>query len=99
MRVALLLVLLCCGFSSFGQDICNKFYFKKLPREALIQDLDFVHDKILHAHINPFKDMTPAQFEDKFRLIKASLPDSMMQHEFYFKLIPIFNALNDEHSH
>ncbi|MBV8255139.1 MAG: hypothetical protein JO154_21230 [Chitinophaga sp.] len=98
MRNALLLVLLCCGISSFGQDICNNFYYKKFPREALLQDLDFVHDKILHAHINPFTEITPVQFEEKFRLIKASLPDSMMQHEFYFKVIPILNALNDEHS-
>ncbi|RAJ75691.1 C-terminal processing protease CtpA/Prc [Chitinophaga dinghuensis] len=99
MRNLLLLLLLCCGLSSFGQDICNDFYYKQFSRAAIIKDLDFIHDKILHAHINPFTGITPEQFEAQFGRIKASLPDSMMQHEFYFKAMPIFNALNDEHSH
>lgn len=97
-KIQLLLLVLFFVNVSFGQKVCNEFYYKKIPKKALIADVDFIKEKILNAHINPFTEISREEFEQNISQIKNSLKEEMTQREFYFAVKPIFVKLNDEHS-
>ena len=83
---------------TFGQKVCNEFYNKKFSKSELIADIEFIKEKILNAHINPFTEISKEEFEKNIIQIENSLKDGMTQKDFYFLAKPIFVKLNDEHS-
>lgn len=84
--------------SAFGQKVCNEFYYKKFKKQELISDIEFVREKIINAHINPFTEISKEEFEKNIIQIKNSLKDGMTQKDFYFATKSIFVKLNDEHA-
>ena len=83
---------------TFGQKVCNEFYYKKFTKSELVADIEFIKEKILNAHINPFTEISKEEFEKNIIQIENSLKDGMTQKDFYFLAKPIFVKLNDEHS-
>ena len=83
---------------TFGQKVCNEFYNKKFSKSELVADIEFIKEKILNAHINPFTEISKEEFEKNIIQIENSLKDGMTQKDFYFLAKPIFVKLNDEHS-
>lgn len=83
---------------TFGQKVCNEFYYKKFKKSDLISDVEFIKEKIINAHINPFTEITREVFEKNIIQIENSFKDGMTQKDFYFLAKPIFVKLNDEHS-
>lgn len=83
---------------SFSQRVCNEFYYQKFSKEQLEQDIDFIREKILNAHVNPFTEISKEEFEKKYEGIKNSLKVGMTQREFYYLAKPLIVTLNDEHS-
>ena len=48
---------------TFGQKVCNEFYNKKFSKSELVADIEFIKEKILNAHINPFTEISKEEFE------------------------------------
>jgi len=84
--------------SVLAQSVCNDFYHKKFTVKELSDDLNFIKEKILDTHINPFTEISREQFENNIKSIRASLKEGMTQKDFYFLVMPLFVNLNDEHS-
>lgn len=95
-KLALLLALL--ANSIFAQKTCNEMYFQKFTRQQLEQDVDFIKEKIINAHVNPFTKISESEFEKKYSNIRKALKDGMTQKDFYFLAKPLIVTLNDEHS-
>ncbi len=83
---------------TFGQKVCNEFYYKKFAKSELITDVDFIREKIINAHINPFTEISKEVFEANIVSLKNSLKDGMTQRDFYFATQSVFVKLNDEHA-
>ncbi|GEJ38193.1 hypothetical protein FPKKA176_contig00010-0001 [Flavobacterium psychrophilum] len=83
---------------AFGQKVCNEFYNKKFTKCELVADIEFIKEKILNAHINPFTEISKEEFEKSIIQVENSLEEGMTQKDFYFLAKPIFVKLNDEHS-
>ncbi len=95
----LLFVFLLTSFFLFSQKPCSDdFYNKEYTKKELLDDINFIKEKIINAHINPYTEITQKQFNKQINDIKKSLEDRMTQRDFYFKAKPIFVTLNDEHS-
>ena len=78
-----LLFLLIVNFA-FSQRVCNDLYGKKFTKQQLTNDLDFIKDKILNAHANPFTEISREDFDKKVSEIRNSLKDGMTQKDFYY---------------
>lgn len=98
MKTKLTLLFLLISIFSFSQKVCNDFYYKKFTKKQLTEDVDFVKEKILNAHANPFTEISRTEFDKKVIDIKSSLKDGMTQREFYYVVKPLIVTLNDEHS-
>ena len=92
-----LLFLLIVNFA-FSQRVCNDLYGKKFTKQQLTNDLDFIKDKILNAHANPFTEISREDFDKKVSEIRNSLKDGMTQKDFYYLSKSLIVTLNDEHS-
>jgi hypothetical protein len=94
-KLALLLALL--ANSIFAQKTCNEMYFQKFTRQQLEQDVDFIKEKIINAHVNPFTEISESEFEEIFKHPQGfkRWNDSK---DFYFLAKPLIVTLNDEHS-
>lgn len=97
-KVIIFLLGYCIVPLSFGQRVCNDFYYKTFTRQELAADVDYIKEKILNAHINPFTEISESEFESQIRTIKDALKDGMTQRDFYFLMAPALVKLNDEHS-
>lgn len=95
-KLALLLALF--ANSIFAQKTCNEMYSQKFTRQQLEQDVDFIKEKIINAHVNPFTEISESEFEKKYSNIRKALKDGMTQKDFYFLAKPLIVTLNDEHS-
>lgn len=60
-----------------AQKVCNDLYNKKFTKQQLDQDVDFMKEKILNAHVSPFTEISKEEFEKKYTYIKNSLKDGM----------------------
>ncbi|MCP1299052.1 S41 family peptidase [Chryseobacterium sp. S0630] len=83
---------------AFAQKNCNELYAQKFTKQQLEQDIDFIKDKIVNAHINPYTEISKSEFEKKYTDIRKSLKDGMTQKDFYYLAKPLIVTLNDEHS-
>lgn len=83
---------------AFAQKNCNELYSQKFTKQQLEQDIDFIKDKIVNAHINPYTEISKSEFEKKYTDIRKSLKDGMTQKDFYYLAKPLIVTLNDEHS-
>lgn len=92
-----LLFLLIISFA-LSQKVCNDFYGKKFTKEQLNIDLDFIKDKIINVHANPFTEISRQEFDKKVSDIRNSLKDGLTQKDFYYLTKPLIVTLNDEHS-
>lgn len=92
-----LLFLLIISFA-LSQKVCNDFYGKKFTKEQLNIDLDFIKDKIINVHANPFTEISRQEFDKKVSDIRNSLKDGLTQKDFYYLIKPLIVTLNDEHS-
>ncbi|MGI9652046.1 S41 family peptidase [Chryseobacterium sp. RLHN22] len=81
-----------------AQKVCNDLYNKKFTKQQLDQDVDFIKEKILNAHVSPFTEISKEEFEKKYTYIRNSLKDGMTQRDFYYLAKPLIVTLNDEHS-
>lgn len=97
-NIKLLIFIIFISNITFGQKVCNEFYNKKFSNSELVADIEFIKEKILNAHINPFTEISKEEFEKNIIQIENSLKDGMTQKDFYFLAKPIFVKLNDEHS-
>ncbi len=84
--------------SLHSQQGCNQFYHKKFTQKELTDDVNFIREKILQVHINPFTEISEDEFESNVQSVIGSLKDGMTQRDFYFLINPLFVQLNDEHS-
>lgn len=83
---------------AFAQKNCNELYYQKFTKQQLEQDIDFIKEKIVNAHVNPYTEISKSEFEKKYTNIRNSLKDGMTQKEFYYLAKPLIVTLNDEHS-
>ncbi len=83
---------------AFAQKNCNELYSQKFTKLQLEQDIDFIKDKIVNAHVNPYTEISKSEFEKKYTDIRKSLKDGMTQKDFYYLAKPLIVTLNDEHS-
>lgn len=49
-----------------AQKVCNELYNQKFTKQQLSQDIDFMREKILNAHVNPFTEISKEEFEKKY---------------------------------
>ncbi|WP_278379957.1 S41 family peptidase [Chryseobacterium arthrosphaerae] len=98
MKLKLALLLALSASSIFAQKTCNELYKQKFTKQQLEQDLDFIREKIVNVHINPFTEISKSEFEKKYSEIRKSLQDGMTQKDFYYLAKPLIVTLNDEHS-
>ncbi len=82
----------------FAQKTCNEFYHHTFTKQQLEQDIDFMREKIINAHVSPFTEISKDEFEKKYKGIRNALKDGMTQKDFYFAARPLIVTLNDEHS-
>ncbi|RRT86248.1 S41 family peptidase [Empedobacter falsenii] len=98
MRLKVTLLFLLITSFVFSQRVCNDLYGKKFTKEQLTSDLDFIKEKIINAHANPFTEISKQDFDKKFLEIRNSLKEGMTQQQFYYLSKPLIVTLNDEHS-
>lgn len=98
MKLKLAILLALSASSIFAQKTCNELYKQKFTKQQLEQDLDFIREKIVNVHINPFTEISKSEFEKKYSEIRKSLQDGMTQKDFYYLAKPLIVTLNDEHS-
>ncbi|SIT22877.1 Peptidase family S41 [Chryseobacterium ureilyticum] len=98
MKIKSTLLLLLLANSVFAQKVCNEFYHQKFTQKQLEQDVDFIKEKIVNAHVNPFTEISKEEFEKKYTDIRKSMKDGMTQKDFYYLAKPLIVTLNDEHS-
>lgn len=98
LHIALTLGVAFPSVSIHAQRVCNDLYIKKFSRTELDSDLNFIREKILNAHANPFTEINRTQFDSKVAEIRNQLKDGMTQREFYLLSKPLIVTLNDEHS-
>lgn len=97
MKLKIVLLLLITNLI-YSQKVCNELYHKTFTKEQLNNDLNFIRDKIINAHANPFTEISQQEFEKKVMEIRSSLKDGMTQRDFYYLSKPLIVTLNDEHS-
>ena len=77
-------------YSSFSQ--------KKIAKDHLISDLDFLADKYEKIHPNLYAYTSKDIFENKLQNLKNEFNDSITSVDFWFKLAPIVNDLKHGHT-
>ncbi|WP_343658378.1 S41 family peptidase [Chryseobacterium sp.] len=98
MKLKLTLIATLLFQSAFAQKNCNELYTQKFTRQQLEQDIDFMKEKIINVHVNPYTEISKSEFEKKYTDIRKSLKNGMTQREFYYLAKPLIVTLNDEHS-
>lgn len=64
----------------------------------LKEDLNYLRQLITTVHVNPNSELSPAQYDQLFNDIAASLQDSASATEFLKKVRPVIAYLSDEHA-
>lgn len=64
----------------------------------LKEDLNYLRQLITTVHVNPNSELSPAQYDQLFNDIAASLQDSTSATEFLKKVWPVIAYLSDEHA-
>ncbi|WP_288374702.1 S41 family peptidase [Chryseobacterium culicis] len=97
LKLGVLLVLI--SYSVLAQKKnCEELYKQTFTKQQLEQDIAFIKDKIINAHINPYTEISKSEFENKYEDIRKSLKNGMTQKDFYYAAKPLIVTLNDEHS-
>jgi Peptidase family S41 len=81
-----------------GQQRCNDIFSIRYTVAQLNEDLDFIREKILNVHINPFTEVSESEFESSISAIRGRILNGMSQKDFYLLVRPVFVRLNDEHA-
>ncbi len=66
--------------------------------ELLIEELDFLRQRIIDIHPQPFSRVTQSEFENSLLLAKNSLRYPLSRESFYSKVAPLVASLGDVHS-
>lgn len=78
--------------------LLNFFQGQKFTKEQIIQDLQFIQEKIKSAHVNPYSYKTEADFTKQFSDIISKVGSRTSAVEFRKMVYPIFVNLSDDHA-
>ena len=71
--------------------------YTKFKKEDIIEDLNFIKNKILSSHYNPYSYLSEKAFNKQFTDIESRLNEKTTIDEFQKLVYPIFVNLNDDH--
>ncbi len=75
----------------------NLFLEKKIPAEALRNDINFTYQKLQRFHPNLYWYIPKADLDHKFDSLKTSIREPLTPNEFFFKLAPVIASVNEGH--
>jgi len=76
------------------------FYnFQKFSIQELKGDLIFLFNKLDSTHYNLYHKNSKKEFENKLNELTNEIKDSMNLFQFYYHILPIYDMLEDAHSH
>ncbi|MBZ4191445.1 S41 family peptidase [Niabella beijingensis] len=64
----------------------------------LKEDLNYLRHLVSTVHVNPYSELTPAQYDSLFNNIAASLEDTATATALLKKIRPVMARLSDEHA-
>lgn len=75
------------------------YNFQKFSKQELKEDLIFLFNKLDSTHYNLYHKHSKNEFKNKHNQLVNTLPDSMNLFEFYYHTLPMYDMLEDAHSH
>lgn len=97
-RSSIIILLITLLTSCFGGQQSNKYNFKTFSVDEMRADLKSLYGKLDTAHYNLYHSHTKSEFDSIYQNIFHSIDQPLNIAEFYFRLLPLFNLLNDSHS-
>lgn len=103
-----ILILLIIGLFSSCKENSNSeqnkseqglYNFQKFSKQELKEDLIFLFNKLDSTHYNLYHKNSKNEFEKKRNELSNEIKDSMNLFEFYYHILPIYDMLEDAHSH
>jgi len=83
-----------------NSDSEQGFYnFQKFSIQELKGDLIFLFNKLDSTHYNLYHKNSKKEFENKLNELTNEIKDSMNLFQFYYHILPIYDMLEDAHSH
>ncbi|MBI5216001.1 MAG: hypothetical protein HY960_09615 [Ignavibacteriae bacterium] len=82
----------------FGCRQQHNYAFQTISPSDLKSDLKSLYGKLDTAHYNLYHLHTKAEFDLVYQNIYNSIDNPLNAVEFYFRLLPLFNLLQDAHS-
>lgn len=79
-----------CSSGVFGQE--------KFSRNALVEDLQFVHSKYERSHPNLYRYVSESQLDAVFNTLESQIKDSMTEMEFYNHIRALSLFIRDGHT-
>jgi C-terminal processing protease CtpA/Prc len=76
----------------------NSFSQKKIDKEDLISDIDFLINKYEKIHPNLYAYQSENVFKNEIQKLKKELNDSLTSFDLWLKLSPIINSLKHGHT-
>jgi len=96
------ILLLSCNETSKPEQIKNKEeinHFQNFAKKDLKEDLIVLYNKLDSTHYNLYHKHSKNEFETKGNELLAEIRDSMNLFEFYYHILPLYDLLEDAHSH